>query len=79
MQLQTERQKTAAKKKIQIKTEASKKLEDNHKMLISAKLIERMVCQNLYDDIVYGRINDCRKSAVSARFCDHLVTISLPK
>ena len=52
-QLQVERQKTA-KKKVQIKTEISKKLEDNHKMLISAKLIERMVCQNLYDEIVYG-------------------------
>jgi hypothetical protein len=51
----TERQKTA-KKKIPVKTETSKKIEDNHKMLVSAKLIERMVCQNLFDDIVYGKI-----------------------
>jgi hypothetical protein len=51
----TERQKTA-KKKVPVKFETSKKMEDNHKMLVSAKLIERMVCQNLFDDIVYGKI-----------------------
>ena len=53
-QLQMERLKTAKQKRV-VKTEVGKKAEDNYKMIISAKLIERMVCQNLYDDIVYGK------------------------
>ena len=54
-QMLLERIQTARKKRAPPPAQtADKKINEQYRMLISAKLIERMISQNAYDEIMHG-------------------------